>query len=85
MLGKDAISVFHMNDYPNLPTDKLNDSDRVYPGDGVAPLKELVKILRQVGFQVMLSLEVFNREYWKEDALKVAKTGLEKMKAVVNG
>jgi hypothetical protein len=31
-----------------------------------------------------LSLEVFNREYWKQDALAVAKTGLAKMKAAVD-
>ena len=30
-----------------------------------------------------LSLELFNREYWKLDALTVARTGLEKMKAAV--
>ena len=34
-----AIHVFHFNDYPaNPPREKLTDADRVYPGDGVAPL-----------------------------------------------
>jgi hypothetical protein len=28
-----------------------------------------------------LSLELFNREYWKQDPNEVAKTGLAKMKA----
>jgi hypothetical protein len=28
-------------------------------------------------------LELFNRDYWKQDALEVAKTGLSKMKACV--
>ncbi len=31
----------------------------------------------------MLSLELFNRKYWSEDPLQVARTGLEKMKAIV--
>jgi 2-keto-myo-inositol isomerase len=31
----------------------------------------------------VLSLELFNREYWKQDPLEVAKTGLTKMKASV--
>jgi hypothetical protein len=31
----------------------------------------------------ILSLEVFNKAYWKQDALVVAKTGLAKMKQVV--
>jgi 2-keto-myo-inositol isomerase len=30
----------------------------------------------------VLSLELFNRDYWKQDALQVARTGLEKMRAV---
>jgi 2-keto-myo-inositol isomerase len=83
LLGPDSIPVLHMNDYPNFPREKLTDADRVYPGDGVAPLKELFRTFRALGFRVNLSLEVFNREYWKLDPLTVARTGLEKMKAVV--
>ena len=83
LLGPGAIPVLHMNDYPDLPREKLTDADRVYPGDGVAPLKELFRTLRSSGFRVDLSLELFNRDYWKDDPLKVARTGLEKMKAVV--
>jgi 2-keto-myo-inositol isomerase len=30
----------------------------------------------------ILSFEVFNQEYYKRDALEVARTGLQKMKAV---
>ena len=83
LLGPDSIPVLHMNDYPDLPREKLTDADRVYPGDGVAPFKELFRTFRALGFRVNLSLEVFNREYWKLDALTVARTGLEKMKAAV--
>jgi 2-keto-myo-inositol isomerase len=83
LLGPDSIPVLHMNDYPDLPREKLSDADRVYPGDGVAPLKELFRTLKSLGFRVNLSLELFNREYWKLDASTVARTGLEKMKAVV--
>ena len=83
LLGPDSIPILHMNDYPDLPREKLNDSDRVYPGDGVAPFKEIFRTLGSRGFRVNLSLELFNREYWKQDPLTVARTGLEKMKAVV--
>jgi 2-keto-myo-inositol isomerase len=84
LLSPDSIPILHMNDYPDLPREKLNDSDRVYPGDGIAPLKELFRAFRTLGFRVNLSLELFNREYWKLDAATVARTGLEKMKAVVD-
>jgi 2-keto-myo-inositol isomerase len=84
LLGPLAIGVFHFNDYPaHPPRDQINDSQRVYPGDGVAPLDVLVRDLRDIGYRGMLSLELFNRDYWRQDPLEVARTGLEKMKAVV--
>ena len=84
LLSPAAIHVFHVNDYPGQPArEKLTDADRVYPGDGVAPYKSLLRDLHAGGFRVMLSLEVFNREYWRQDPLTVARTGLEKMKTLV--
>lgn len=84
LLHDDAIQVFHMNDYPNTPSrEEMNDSHRVYPGDGVAPLSDILKMIGGSGRSVSLSLELFNRDYWKQDALEVAKTGLAKMKAAV--
>lgn len=84
LLNGNALHVFHFNDYPaSPPRSEINDAQRVYPGDGVAPLKDLVRDLNAIGFKGMLSLELFNRDYWKQDALTVARTGLEKMRAVV--
>ena len=84
MLSGETIEVVHMNDYPgNVPREKQTDSDRVYPGDGVAPMKQFMTDLKNMGGTKILSLEVFNKEYWKQDALAVAKTGLQKMKAAV--
>jgi 2-keto-myo-inositol isomerase len=83
LLSAAAMQIFHLNDYPaKPPRAKITDADRVYPGDGVAPLTTLLRDLRGLGFRGVLSLELFNREYWKQDALTVARTGLEKMRAV---
>lgn len=80
-----VIDVIHMNDYPgNKPAQEQTDSDRVYPGDGVAPIKQILQSLKAMGGTKVLSLELFNQTYWKEDALLVAKTGLQKMKQLVN-
>jgi len=77
------VQVIHMNDYPSdPPREKINDSYRVYPGDGSGPVTEILRLLHATGGQKVLSLEVFNRKYWEQDALEVARTGLEKMKAV---
>jgi len=79
-----AIHVFHMNDYPaDPPRSEIGDADRVYPGDGVAPLGSIVRDLQYIGFRGALSLELFNREYYKQDAQTVARTGLARMRAAV--
>ena len=82
LLSPAAIGIFHVNDYPKIERAKIVDADRVYPGDGVAPLKDVFATLKKVGYRGFLSLELFNRDYWKQDPHAVAKTGLAKMKAV---
>lgn len=85
-VGKPAVEVFHINDYPaGIAPEKISEPDRIYPGDGIAPLRQMLQYLKDPGKPVVLSLEVFNPEYYKQDALLVAKTGLEKMKAVTAG
>ena len=83
MLSGSLIEVFHLNDYPaHKPREKQVDSDRVYPGDGHAPIYEIVGDLKKMGGIKVLSLELFNPSYWNEDPLQVARTGLHKMKAI---
>ncbi len=84
MFNADALQVFHVNDYPaSPPREKATDADRIYPGDGVAPFAQIIRDLRAIGFYGSLSLELFNKKYAQQDALVVARTGLEKTKAVV--
>jgi 2-keto-myo-inositol isomerase len=84
VLAPSSVHVFHMNDVPpDPPRATITDAHRVYPGTGVAPLTKLLRDLRDGGFKVTLSLELFNRDYWKGDAAEVAATGLAKMKAAV--
>jgi 2-keto-myo-inositol isomerase len=79
-----VLHVLHMNDYPaRPPRTQIDDSYRVFPGDGVAPLGPMLRTLHDNGFDGFLSLEVFNRDYWRQDAHLVARTGLQKMRAAV--
>ena len=80
-----SIAIFHLNDYPEKPArEEARDSHRVFPGDGVAPLKKLFKDLRAIGYPGMLSLELFNPEYYKRDPEEVAKEGYRKARAVLD-
>lgn len=84
MVNGKLIDVIHINDYPStVPREQQNDGHRVYPGDGAAPYKQIITDLANMGGTKVLSLELFNDAYWKQDALTVCKTGLEKMKKVV--
>ncbi len=79
LLGKTAMHVLHVNDFPaSPPREKLTDAHRVYPGDGVAPLDTIYRDLHKIGFRGALSLELFNRDYYKQDPLEVARTGIQK-------
>ena len=75
---------YHIKDYPgDPPRATINDKHRVYPGDGVAPMTEILKMLHDGGYRGALSLELFNESYWKQDAFEVARTGFEKTRECV--
>ena len=84
LLSASAVHVFHLNDYPaQPPREAITDADRVYPGDGIAPLQEVFRELKALGYNGVLSIELFNHTYYSQDPLVVAKTALEKLKAAV--
>jgi len=79
-----ALHVMHINDYPQAAdSSTLNDGNRVYPGDGVAPFRQILRDMRDNGFRGYFSLELFNRDYWAKSADENLKTGLEKIRTVV--
>ena len=84
MLQGKSIGIFHVNDYPKDKDPKtIKDADRVFPGDGIAPLTAVFRSLREIGYKGMVSLELFNPEYYKRNAFDVLKTGLEKTRAAL--
>ncbi len=85
LLGRSAAYSFHMNDYPaQPPRETIKDADRIWPGDGIAPLRDILKTFIENRSEPWLSIELFNAEYWKRPAEETARTGLEKMKAVAS-
>lgn len=80
----DTIAIFQFADAPDgIPADKQQDSDRVFPGDGILPLPQVLRDLKATGFKGCVSLELYNPNYWKQDLFTVAKTGLEKTVEVI--
>ena len=83
-LPPNKLGLVHVNDYPERPSrDIVSDADRVYPGDGLAPWSQIVSSLKNVGYEGMLSLELFNQSYWNKGSVAVAQEGLSKLKACI--
>ena len=79
-----ALHIMHLNDYPQAAdSSTLNDGNRIYPGDGVAPFRQILRDLHDNGFRGYLSLELFNRDYWAKSADENLKTAMEKIRATV--
>ena len=86
MINSSSTEILHVNDYPShLTPDAITDADRTYPGDGVAPVKQILQVLHRKGQPLILSVEVFNKSYYNQEALTVAKTALSKLKSVTSG
>ncbi len=81
LLNGKKLPLFHVNDYPAQPArQEIKDEQRVWPGDGVAPLPEIFATLQGIGFEGFLSLELFNPDYWRGDPLETARLGLSKLR-----
>lgn len=84
LLNGDLFAIFQFNDAPkDMALEDMEDKHRVYPGDGILPLSQILKDLKQSGFKRCISLELYNPEYHQQDPLEVAKTGLEKTLKVI--
>jgi 2-keto-myo-inositol isomerase len=84
LVGKPAIELFHINDYPaSPPRETIDDADRVHVGDGVAPVARILQAIRRNDRPIVLSLELFNKTYYAQAALQVAKTGLARIKSQI--
>jgi 2-keto-myo-inositol isomerase len=79
-LHADRLFIVHLDDAEPGDPAALGDAHRLWPGDGVIPLRPLLERIERLGYRNAYSLELFRPEYWAMDPLVVARTGLEKMR-----
>lgn len=65
--------IFHINDAENRPKEELTDAHRLYPGTGILPIKEIKAAFDRIGYDRMVSIEIFRPEYWNQDPFEVAR------------
>jgi 2-keto-myo-inositol isomerase len=82
-IDTDKLFVFHINDCEGgIPLEDLKLDHRIWPGDGVIPLKEMLGILYKKGFDRIASVELFRPEYWDmqpEISISIGKLKTEKV------
>jgi 2-keto-myo-inositol isomerase len=74
--------VLHINDVEDVAKPDITDGHRLYPGDGVIPLQDILGTARASGWNGVLSVELFREEYWQQDPLAVARQAKAKTVAV---
>ena len=79
----EKLFIFHINDAEDLPKEKLTDAHRLYPGMGILPLKEIKAGLDEIGYDRMVSIEIFRPEYWEQDPFDVARRAKEATERVL--
>lgn len=72
-LDPEKLFIFHINDAENLPKENLTDAHRLYPGEGILPIKEIKAKFDEIGYDKMVSIEIFRPEYWEQDPFEVAR------------
>ena len=77
------LAVFHINDVEKMPREYIEDANRLFPGDGVIPLKEIIAAVRGIGYDGVASVEIFRPQYWRRPPLTVAKEAQVKSKRVL--
>ena len=83
-LDQRLLAVFHINDAEDRPRDTLNDSHRLFPGLGILPLRALLSAFNRIGYDGVVSIEIFRPEYWDMDPLEVAKMSHESTQRVLH-
>jgi 2-keto-myo-inositol isomerase len=82
-LKPEKLFIFHINDAEDRPKEELRDSHRLLPGEGILPLKEIISSLRKIGYDNMVSIELFRPEYWERDPLELARACKKSMQEVL--
>jgi len=68
----------HFQDTPGIPYFEVAAfKDRVYPGEGIAPLGKIVAKLREKGYDRALSLELFDPVIQNTDPVQVGARAIE--------
>ena len=79
----EKLFIFHINGAEDLPREQLTDAHRLYPDEGILPTAEIKRAFDKIGYDKMVSIEIFRPEYWEKDPFEVAQKAFDATKKVL--
>ena len=65
-IPRDDLLIVHVNDSEDHPIPDLKDAHRVHLGRGILPLARDRQLIREIGYDGFVSVEIFNEGYWRQ-------------------
>jgi 2-keto-myo-inositol isomerase len=79
----ERLAMVHLNDAPAKEPARIEDADRLLPGEGVIRLPQLLAELRERRYRGPFSLETFNPDHWAADPREIAIRGREALRTLL--
>jgi sugar phosphate isomerase/epimerase len=78
-------NLFHVQlaDIAGVPREFASDADRILPGDGDFQLAPILDVLRAIGYEGYVSLELMNPQIWQVPARQLGEIGMTALRAVL--
>lgn len=67
----------------DMPALQISREHRLFPGEGIVPIPEILDVLNRKGYRGPLSLEIFNTDYWQRPMQEIARHGFAAMQSVI--
>jgi sugar phosphate isomerase/epimerase len=83
LLRSGEVGHVHFQDVPDMPRELLDNTTRFIPGDGTAPVGQIIRKLADKGYAGPLSVELFLPRFQKGDPFEVAREIRQKGESVM--
>jgi len=81
-LDPSAVALVRLTDSESLPLERLTDANRALPGDGVVPMRELLRQVESVGYRGTYSIHLARTDYWDWEPRRLARVAHESIESV---
>jgi 2-keto-myo-inositol isomerase len=83
LIRRNEIGHVHFQDVPDVPRELLDNTTRLIPGDGIAPLTRILRKLADRGYAGPLSVELFLPKFQQGDPFEVGREIRQKAETVM--